>query len=469
MIDHSVPAVIAPDAAPGSFAFHEAAILGTRMNVTIVADGEAAAQAAALAARAEVDRLDLILSGHRDDSELAQLNRAQQHQASAELFAVVAQAERWRAETGGAFSGRLGRVIDLWREGVPDAALAAEAAAAADAAVVVLDGGLIRRPDEVIFALDGLAKGWIIDRALERALASPGVCGAMVEIGGDLRCAGASPGGQGWLVHVADPLTPFDNAPDIASLRADGLAVATSGRGVRDRVIDGRLFSPTLSPFTGWPVPAERSVTVVAERAADADVLATAMLAAPERNESLVKAALVTDAPGARRQVGGLFHLTQAGSASPWSQGWQALATFTAPRRQLIRDPGFRSPYMVMWITDTANRPVRTLLMVGKRPEWQRDNNIWWALNRANTGKLISTRSMSTSGAGVYNVFWDGVNDAGQPVAPGSYILHVETSRERGKHTYRQLPLDFSKAGRFKANLPPTEEGGGLVVSFDRY
>jgi len=162
---------------------------------------------------------------------------------------------------------------------------------------------------------------------------------------------------------------------------------------------------------------------------------------------------------------------SEAGSsgAALWREGWQALATFTAPRRQLIRDPNFRSPYVAMWITDTANKPVRTLLLVGKRPDWQKDNFIWWSINRSRTDKLVATRSMSTSGAGVYNVFWDGVDDSGRSVPLGDYVLHVETSRERGQHTYRSLPLTIDAPGRFVKTLPPTEEGGGLRISFDKY
>ena len=75
----------------------------------------------------------------------------------------------------------------------------------------------------------------------------------------------------------------------------------------------------------------------------------------------------------------------------------------------------------------------------------------------------------STSGAGVYNVFWDGVDDAGERVPAGTYVLHVETSRERGRHTYRSLTLELGVARRFVQELPPTEEGGGLRVSFDHY
>ena len=75
---------------------------------------------------------------------------------------------------------------------------------------------------------------------------------------------------------------------------------------------------------------------------------------------------------------------------------------------------------------------------------------------------------MGTSQSGVYNVFWDGVDDAGKPVPLGDYIVHVETSRERGKHTYRSMPITYGQKA-FKAALPKTEEGGGINISFDRY
>ena len=61
---------------------------------------------------------------------------------------------------------------------------------------------------------------------------------------------------------------------------------------------------------------------------------------------------------------------------------------------------------------------------------------------------------MSTRGSGVYKVYWDGVDDAGRAVTPGRYVLHVETSRERGGHTHRTIEGDFSRAREFALELP---------------
>jgi thiamine biosynthesis lipoprotein len=489
----NVPAIetLAPDC--GAYSFRDEAVLGTRLHLLFVASSYFAAQQAALTVRREIDRLDSIFSSYRDDSELSALNRARAFVASGELFEVVSRAERWREASAGAFSGRLGKIIEVWRHASahePEREHALRLATAAANAAVQLDTKTltIMRPTEVVFALDGIAKGWIVDRAFTTARESPGISGVLVDIGGDIRVGGASPNNEGWPIGIPDPRLPFDNAPLVSTARLTEHAIATSGQGVRDRIVAGTRYSPTLSPFDGWPVAHHVSASLIATNAADADALATAMLVLPEDRALALATEYNTSAHITTRTLelqvaqvaqnnaaSQFFASTARDTASEqrgpadWQAGWQALATFTAPRRQLLRDPQFRSPYMAMWITDADNRPIRTLLLVGKRADWQKDNFIWWSINRATTERLVATRSMSTSGAGVYNVFWDGVDDAGRAVPAGTYVLHVETSRERGQHTYRSLTLDFGKFKRFVEVLPPTEEGGGLRVGFDHY
>jgi FAD:protein FMN transferase len=481
-------AIEVPSPIEGGYVFRDESILGTRMQVILVAQSFAIAHEAALAVRSEIDRLDTIFNSRRNHSELSVLNHSNLHRASAELFAVVAAAERWREITRGAFSGRLGRILDLWREALrpPSRMEMHELALSIRGAGVVLDpqARTIARPDVVQFALDGIAKGWIVDRAFDTAMNAYGIRGALIDIGGDIRCGGQVSDISGWRIDIPDPSLPQDNAPIVATTHLSQHAVATSGRGPRDRIVSGVTYSQTVSPFNGWPIDHGRSASVVARSAADADALATAMLVLPEAHATELARehasatrityadgnVISTTAPSQPIRIASVEprpSVTQARTS--WHEGWQALATFTAPRRQLIRDPHFRSPYMAMWITDADNQPIRTLLLVGRRADWQKDNFIWWTMNRPETKHLLAVRSMSTSGAGVYNVFWDGVDDQDKPVPAGKYVLHVETNRERGQHTYRSLALDLGTAVRFDQALPPTEEGGGLKVNFDHY
>jgi FAD:protein FMN transferase len=487
-----LPALEELELETGAYVFRDECLLGTRAQFHLVARDFTSAQAAAHAARAEVDRLNAIFNTRDPHSEISRLNRSILHFASESLFEVVSSAERWRMESGGAYSGRLGRVVDEWERAIdapPSRDYLARLARETEEAVVRLhrDTRAIEKPRVVEFALDGIAKGWIVDRAFEMAMCASGVYGALVDIGGDIRCGGRAPDSSGWRVGVSDPNLPFDNAPLVATTLLKNEAIATSGAGPRDREFNGRRYSTTLSPRDGWPIEHHVSATMIASTAADADALASAMLVATTEEamafaDKLGLAARITAGDGSvawsrvaqvdatpRKFISTESKNAIEGETKLWQPGWQALTTFTAPRRQLIRDPDFRSPYMAMWITDLDNKPIRTLILVGKQAEWQKDNYIWWEINRRETEKLISTRSMSTSGAGVYNVFWDGVDDQGRTVPAGKYLLHVETSRERGKHTYRSLALNFDEFKRFVEVLPPTEEGGGLRVSVDHY
>lgn len=478
-------------AARDVYAFHDPHVLGTRLNLLVRAEDQAGAYAAASAARAEIDRLDRVLNWREATSEISQLNRSARHEASADLFAVVAAAERWRKLSAGAVSGRMGRLLQVWREAceTPDAGEMARLAQEIADADVGLDAAsrMIMRPEPVAFDLDALAKGYIVDRALAAAMAAPGVGGIMLDIGGDIRCAGQGPCDGRWLIGLPQPLSTFDNAPACGAFELDDGAVATSGCGPRDLGVNG-VRAATLDPRTGWPVAHRRSATAVASRAMDADALATAMLVSSDDDAR----ALIACTPGATARVTTPeravwlgqdqaplvrwidYEAPQAPAKQPlyqsgWPDGWIANVTFTAPPKDMRREIAFRSPYVALWVTDTEGNPVRTLLLIGRYKDWHEGNHVWWRQNRAKLDELFAGRSMSTRGSGTYKIYWDGIDDAGRPVKPGRYVMNVETSRERGGHSHRRLEIDFSTMRKFEEDIPMDAEAGGLNVSFEKF
>ena len=158
----------------GTWRFHADHVLGTSLDLAVVAKKPLAAALAIDAARTEIARLDRILSGWRGDSELMTLNASASLPVSQDLFAVIAACEKMRDITGGAYSARIGRLLEACKD-TPRLAVRIEAAS------LRLDAAsrTITRPDEVVFAVDGLAKGTIIDRALAAARCVPGVDGAL--------------------------------------------------------------------------------------------------------------------------------------------------------------------------------------------------------------------------------------------------------------------------------------------------
>jgi thiamine biosynthesis lipoprotein len=483
--DLAAEAPLATRRAHDAFVFHDPCVLGTRLALAVMSGGQGEAYAAACAARAEIDRLDAVFNWRDASSEISRLNRAGHFEASADLFAVVATAERWREISTGAVSGRLGVLLERWRMADPGPDEAAALAHAIDAADVNLDDAArtIMRPEIVRFDLDAIAKGYIVDRALVAAMSVGGVTGAMLDIGGDIRCAGTGPDSGRWRVDVPDPLSTFDNAPLAGEAGLAEAAIATSGCGPRDVGANGRVRSATLDPRTGSPVAHKRSATVIASTAMDADALATAMLVLGEDAAERLAAQLPgvsarVSHPGGSRWIGAAqphwieyAPAPQSGQGAPslWKQGWYADITFEAPPKDMRREIAFRSPYVVLWVSDMNDRPVRTLLLIGRYKEWHEGNHVWWRLNRAKVDSYFAGRSMSTRGSGTYKVYWDGSDDAGAIVAPGKYRLHVETSRESGGHEHRVLDLDVSRPKEFEAELPINAKSGGLRVSFQKF
>jgi thiamine biosynthesis lipoprotein len=516
----------------------QADVLGAPANLIVAAASRDAAYTAISASLAEIDRLDRVLSGYRSDSELARLNRAHSRVVSQELFEVLELAEAMRSCSGGAFSARLGGVEALWRgagDRAPDRAQL-RAASLAATQPVVLDRAscAVHRPEGVVFSIDAIAKGYIIDRALAAGRSAAPVAGMLVDIGGDMRCQGGVGDDDRWPVGLPDPRLPFINAPLVACAYLRDQAIATSGRGPRDRAIGGEIFGNTFASETGWPVTHNLAATVVAPTAAEADGLATALLVMPPgqgldliRRRSEVNARItgadgevhVTPgwaaleagpglmtiaaaaprpklaarpgapaarpsapaarpaAPVARPSVpaaGVAAALPKPAVAGPpvgksgWLIDWAVQILYEAPTPDRGgRNADFRTPYMAMWITDKQNRPIRTLVLVGKEPDWQQDNHIWWSMYRDQARKLIELRSTATALSGRYPTFWPGYDDSWNYVSAGEYILHIETSRERGQHTYRSIPLNLGRTP-FVAEIPTSAEGGGLKLVYGK-
>jgi FAD:protein FMN transferase len=475
--------------------FHDEHVLGTRLEILANSGSAVVAAEAASVARSEIHRLDRVFNHRRGDSEVSALNRIRHGRVSPDLFAVVQASEVWRAITRGAFDARMGELLSLWATAAqPNSAAIARVLTALRSSTINIDPMkmTIGLSSGAVLSLDAVAKGYIVDAALNAARrAVPALHGLAISVGGDLRCWGVGANSQGWCVGIPETITPAMNAPLVDSLVLHNAAIATSGRGPRD-CLGNYLRSSTISPLTGQPIRDIVSASVVASHAMDADAIATAcMVLSPQRSLEIVHqlegvAARITDAQG-QVHTSADWPMLQLAAAAPeqhiaqsngqrskknslpanskWPTEWVLSIDYTAPPRQAKRNSDFRSPYMAMWITDANNKPVRTVLMVGREPDWQRDNFVWWSTNRARPVKLVEMRSLPTSISGRYGVYWTGVDDDSNPVPMGKYTLHLETSQERGKHDYRSMTLELGRDG-FRTELPKVEGSGGIEVYY---
>jgi FAD:protein FMN transferase len=266
----------------------EAVKMGTRFELKVVADNEAAADAAIDAAFEEVDRVEALLSEWREDSEISRVNsRAGQGPVAVgpELFEVVERAQQIAEMTDGAFDLTFASCGDLWSvsdKRVPDEATIAECKPRIDYQQIALDRGertIALEESHTRIGIAAIGKGYGVDRAAQ-VLVERGVEHFMVDGGGDIRARGAHPK-RPWRVGVAHPR---QRDKLLASVPIGDAAVVTSGDYEHFFERDGQRYHHIIDPRTARPARASVAATVRAANATDADALATAFFVlGPER------------------------------------------------------------------------------------------------------------------------------------------------------------------------------------------
>jgi thiamine biosynthesis lipoprotein len=241
--------------------------------------GDRTFDAAARGVRATFDREDRRCSRFRADSELSRVNRnaGRVSVVSAPFADVVGAALRGAAETAGAFDPTLlDAVVAAGYDRTFDELLAGARIATRPGRPggawrrIRLEGRRLAMPAGVHLDLGGIAKGWTVDLAVERAIGL-GLSWALVNAGGDLRLEGDVPAPL--EVAIEDPDSPD---AEIGRLHLARGAVATTS-------VTRRVWGPGLhhviDPTTGSPAGGDVvQATVAARTCAHAEVLATSAL-----------------------------------------------------------------------------------------------------------------------------------------------------------------------------------------------
>lgn len=260
--------------------------MGTVARIMVTAENRDMANEAIDAAFDKIYHIEALMSDYDPNSAISIINQRafeQPQAADAELFEVLSTARAYSCLSDGAFDITIAPVVLLWRKAKEDnTAPSPEAIAKAKASIgyenLILDAEKMTvqfAKDGMFLDLGGIAKGYAIDKAIE-VLQTAGVKGAMVDIGGDLRCFGTPANNQKhWLIGLQDPDT--ENKESLLTLNMDDMAVATSGDYQRFVMIDDQKHSHIVNPETADSAQDLSSVTIIAPTAMAADALATAV------------------------------------------------------------------------------------------------------------------------------------------------------------------------------------------------
>lgn len=460
-------------------------ILGTSLDLKIIASSFEIAQKAEVSVLSEIQRLNQILGSFNPNSEFSLWAKSSGEalRVSDELFSVLAKFDNWREATAGVIQAASEHMAELWQKAsatgaVPSAAELAHTVSEVNQTHYVLDHETqsATKLTDVSLRLHSLAKSFVMNQAAAKGMQVAGVSGMVLNLGGDMVVKG------NWTekVAIANPRNSSENAEALQIVQINNKAIATSGDYRRGFDVGGQWFSHIIDPRSGEPAKDIISATVIHPDATTAGALATAFTVL-----SLEEIKQVADEnPGTE-----FLLVTKEGEQIP-SENWTGspIVASNSPansaisyvnlkdklwneKQQLVInlelakfEGRFRRPFVAVWIEDESGKPVRRLAVWYNKPRWLPDLRYFYAAQRKSEIDMASFTG-ATRAAGNYALTWDGKNDQGQFVTQGKYTVFIEAAREHGTYQLIKQEMNFNGKAQDKP-LPGNEEITSASLSY---
>ena len=484
--------VVAQNPVAGVYTRQYENVLGTSLEMKLRAPDAATEQKAESAALAEIDRENAILSAWQPTSEFSLWLKTRNTpvKVSPELLDVLSLFDGWRQETGGALDASAETAVRVWKAAEaehrqPTAQELAAAVTAMQQPHWKLDraAGTATHLDDAPIALNSFAKSYITGHAASAALAA-GATGISLNMGGDIVLRGSLT----QKIAVANPRADAENDPPLDMIQVANRTVATSGAYRRGVDINGRHFSHIIDPRTGATAEDILSSTVIAPDASEAGALATAFsVMTPSQSKAL--AARLRDVD---------YLLVTASGQTVSSPGWSKLETAhlqpasypVSQKKKLVAAPvlpapkldllislelaspmagRYHRPYVAVWVEDKDHNYLKTVALWSEKPRYLEDLRGWYRVSKSATANISNSVTSATRSPGKYTLRWNGLNDAGKPVAPGNYTVFIEAAREHG--TYQLMHQEINFDGRTAQNfsLPGNTEIAGVSLDYSAH
>jgi len=261
-------------------------VMGTVASVKLYGQSAESREAAAKEIAATFSRIEKLGSLYDENSEISRLN-ASAYDApfacSEDLWQILTAARQAYTLSDGAFDISAKPLMNLWgfyRKNKPNQ-LPSDAERKAALDKVGLDKIIFDDKNHTVrftvprMALDlgGIAKGYAVDLAIQK-IDRKAISGGIINLGGNLRVFGTCKGKGVYRIGVKDPVSP---AGLDAVLCLQDESTATSGNYERFVVIGGKRFCHIVDPKIGLPVSNMHAVTVVTQKALDADIFSTSV------------------------------------------------------------------------------------------------------------------------------------------------------------------------------------------------
>jgi thiamine biosynthesis lipoprotein len=244
------------------------------------------------------DRFENSLSLYRKQSTVSKVNRNEDPLLDDYFITMFNRAREITEQTGGAFDISAAPLFEIWGWGekekikvTPEMIDSLKQFTGMDK--IRIEGRRIRKASPgVRINTNAIAKGYCSD-IVAGFITQQGIDDCLVEIGGETVVKGKNRLGKDWRIGIDKPfdgnMIPGQTLQ--AVINVSDKALATSGDYRRYYIEDGKKYSHTIDPETGYSARQNvLSVTVIAHDCMTADALATAfMVMGMEKTRTFLK------------------------------------------------------------------------------------------------------------------------------------------------------------------------------------
>ncbi len=266
--------------------------MGSEYHITLMATKEVDINALHQGIKDRLLKVNAIASTYIQDSELSRLNSYFASEleypvsvaVSASLNEILQAAQQVFKQSKGTFDISVGPLVNRWgfgpedKRGIPSHEEIKQLKADTGQAALTLNKNMLTLSAKRKLDLSAIAKGWGVD-VIARYLDEQHISSYLVDIGGEVRAQGKKPNQQSWRIAIERPASRI-NAKQQAQfvVNLDNQAMATSGDYRNYFESQGKRYSHTINPTTGYPINhGLASVSVLYQNCMLADAYATAI------------------------------------------------------------------------------------------------------------------------------------------------------------------------------------------------
>jgi thiamine biosynthesis lipoprotein len=259
-------------------------LMGSRFEITVVAENTVLGDQYIDAAVAEITRIERLISSWDPQSQTSEINRQagiKPVKVDLELYQLIERAIGISKLSDGAFDISYASMDRIWKFDGSMTEIPSEESIKQSVSKVGYQKIKLNPSDTTVFLTEegmkigfgAIGKGYAADQA-KALLIEKGVKGGIINASGDMNSWGKQTNGDDWKVAITNPLNK-DKA--IALFPLNNSAVVTSGDYEKYIELEGRKFAHIIDPRTGYPTSGIISATVFAPKAELADALATSI------------------------------------------------------------------------------------------------------------------------------------------------------------------------------------------------